>query len=113
MEKFWTIMVANMYTNLNERFYTYEAAQAEAIRRAQKAPGLTFVVLELKGYAQGVSTTEVSYTDLSYKEIEVEGDDGEGNITVSETNLTDIDDSILINEDISINSDKDGDIILN
>lgn len=61
MEKFWIIGVANQYNTLNERFYTYEEAVAEAEKRASIDPSKIYNVLELKGYAEGELTPEIEY----------------------------------------------------
>lgn len=114
MTKFWTIVVAGMYNTLTERFYTYEQAKNEAIKRAQKAPNLTFLVLELKGYAQGTSNTEVSYTDDETEDIKVI-DDKDNNIiiNITEDKVTDTLGDLVVNISNPVISDIDGNLILN
>ena len=115
MTKFWTITVAGMYNTLTERFYTYEQAKNEAIKRAQKAPNLTFLVLELKGYAQGNSVVEVDYEDsLEITHVVVVRDDGAGNITLNLKNepTTYSDGNAELNINVTIDDDN-GNIYLN
>lgn len=61
MEKFWSIFVANMPNNLNERFTDYNDAVKEAYRRSELFPDNTFIVMEICGYAQGTSHVDTEY----------------------------------------------------
>lgn len=61
MEKFWSIFVANMPNNLNERFTDYNDAVKEANRRSELFPDNIFLVMELCGYAKGTQSVTTEY----------------------------------------------------
>lgn len=61
MEKFWSIFVANMPNNLNERFTDYDSAVKEATRRSEIFPDNVFIVMEMCGYAEGSSVIKTEY----------------------------------------------------
>ena len=61
MEKFWSIFVANMPNNLNERFTDYDSAVKEATRRSEIFPDNVFIVMEMCGYAKGSSVIKTEY----------------------------------------------------
>lgn len=63
MEKFWSIFVANMPNNLNERFTDYDSAVNEAIKRSKLFPDNIFIVMEMCGYAKGTLQSQSNYID--------------------------------------------------